>query len=213
MNIGIIGSGIVGQQLGYGLAKAGHKIKVGTRDTIKLQEWKNNTGDNASVGSFEDAAEFGEIIILCTLWTGTENAIKMAGLQNFKNKIVIDVTNPLDFSKGVPPVYAAAGGASGGEIIQQILNESMVVKAFNMVNARTMINPSMEEGKPDMFIAGNDDEAKKKVTGIARQLGWENFVDMGDISKSVWLETLAMMWIHYGFKYGTWIHAFKLLKK
>lgn len=213
MNIGIIGSGIVGQNLGKGLAKAGYKIKIGTRDTIKLQEWERNAGNNASAGSFNDAAEFGEIIILCTLWTGTENAIKMAGPQNFKNKIVIDVTNPLDFSKGVPPAYAAAGGISGGEIIQQILNESRVVKAFNMVNARTMINPQMEEGKPDMFVAGNDDEAKKQVTEIARRLGWENFVDMGDISKSVWLETLAMMWIHYGFKYGTWIHAFKLLKK
>jgi NADPH-dependent F420 reductase len=214
MKIGIIGSGVVGQQLGFGFLKAGHEVKIGTRNTSKLNEWLEKAGENASTGSFTEAAVYGEVVILATLWSGTKPAIESAGKDNLKNKILIDVTNPLDFSQGVPPKLAAEIGNSGGEQIQNWLPDTKVVKAFNTISAYIMISPVREEGgDPDLFIAGNDEEAKHQVSKLAAQLGWKSVIDMGGISQSYWLETFAMLWIQYGFKFNNWTHAFKLMKK
>jgi 8-hydroxy-5-deazaflavin:NADPH oxidoreductase len=213
MNIGIIGSGMVGKQLGLGLTKLGYNVKLGTRDSSKLADWLKEAGNNASADSFEEAAKFGDINILCTFWAGTENAVNMAGKENFSGKILIDVTNPLDFSQGTPPKFAATPGNSGGEQIQRWLPDAKVVKAFNTINAFVMINPKREEGDPDFFYAGNNEDAKKEVVDIAKKLGWKSFIDFGNISASFWLESLTMVWIDYAFKYNIWSHAFKLLKK
>ena len=213
MKIGIIGSGTVGQQLGIGFSKAGNEVKIGTRDKSKLNDWEKNAGAKASVGSNEEAAKFGEIVILATAWSGTENAIKISVKENFSGKVLIDVTNPLDFSGGMPPKIAVPFNDSGAQHIQKWLPDAKVVKAFNIVNAYTMINPKHEEGTPDLFIAGNDKTAKEKVTSLARQLGWVSIIDLGDLSEAIWLETLTMLWIHYGAKFNSWTHAFKLLKK
>jgi 8-hydroxy-5-deazaflavin:NADPH oxidoreductase len=213
MKIGIIGSGVVGQQLGLGLIKLGHEVKLGTREVTKLNEWKQKAGGKALAGSNEDAAKFGELIVLATNWAGTENAINLAGKSNFKGKIVMDVTNPLDFSKGSPPQIDASPGNSGGEKVQKWLPDSKVVKAFNIVNAYVMISPQREEGDPDLFICGNDKDAKKQVTNFAKRWGWKSIIDLGDISEAYWLETLTILWVHYAFMNNTWSHAFKLLKK
>lgn len=213
MKIGILGSGVVGQQLGLGFLRIGHEVKIGTRDVSNLNDWLKNAGNKASAGTFADAAKFGEIIVLAALWTGIDHILKLAEKENFKGKLVIDVTNPLDFSHGSPPRYAASQGNSGGEIIQKKLPDSKVVKAFNTVSAYIMINPKREEGDPDLYIAGNDAEAKKSVASFAEKFGWKSIIDLGDISESFYLETLALMWVHYGFKNNVWIHAFKLLKK
>ena len=213
LKVGIIGSGVVGQQLGLGFLKSGHEVKIGTRNPGKLNEWLKSAGKNASVGSISEAASFGEIIILAVSYKGVKNALDLAGKENLKGKILIDVTNPLDHSKGRPPKFAVSLGNSLGEQIQHWLPDSKVVKAFNMINAYIMINPKREEGIPDLFIAGNDEVAKKLVTGIALKWGWASVIDMGDISMSYWLETLAMTWIYFGFKYNIWTHAFKLLRK
>lgn len=213
MKIGIMGSGVVGQQLGLGFIRLGHEVKIGTRDTAKLNEWKKDAGEKGTAGTFSEAAKFGELITLATLWTGTEGAITLAGKENFSGKIVIDVTNPLDFSKGAPPKLKSAPGESGGETIQKLLPGAKVVKAFNTISAYIMCNPKREEGVPDLFIAGNDESAKMKVASFAEGWGWNSVVDMGDISKSYLLETFALFWIEYGFKYNNWTHAFKLLKK
>ncbi len=213
MKIGIIGSGVVGQQLGLGFIRLGHEVKIGTRDVSKLAEWLRQAGGNASVGSFKEAAEYGEIIVLATSWAGTENAINLAGKENFSNKILIDVTNPLNFSQGPPPKLAASYGNSGTEQIQSWLPAARIVKAFNTISAYIMIDPKREEGEPDLFIAGSDEGAKKSVTEFARKFGWKSVIDMGDLSQAYWLETFAMMWIYYGFRFNNWTHAFKLLKK
>jgi 8-hydroxy-5-deazaflavin:NADPH oxidoreductase len=213
MKIGIIGSGVVGQELGKGFIRLGHEVKIGTRDISKLSDWQKQAGVKGTAGSFEEAAKFGELMVLATFWSGTENAIKLAGIENFSNKILIDATNPLDFSQGPLPKMAVSPGNSGGEQIQKWLPKSKVVKAFNTISAHIMINPKLEEGEPDLFIAGNDDAAKKEVTSFAEKLGWKSVIDMGDISQAYWLETLAMIWIYYGFKFNNWTHAFKLLKK
>ena len=213
MKIGIIGSGTVGQQLGIGFTRIGNEVKIGTRDKSKLTDWLKNAGPKASEGSNEEAVKFGEIIILATAWSGTENAINISGKENFSGKILIDVTNPLDFSGGMPPKIAVPFNDSGAQHIQRWLPDAKVVKAFNTVNAYTMINPEYEEGIPDFFIAGNDKKAKEVVTSLTKQLGWKSIIDMGDLSEAIWLETLTMLWVHYGAKFNSWSHAFKLLKK
>lgn len=212
MKVGILGSGIVARQVAIGFLSTGHNVKLGTRDSKKLTEWLSEY-PAASAGSFSDAASFGEIIVVATLWSGTENAIKLAGFDNFKNKIVIDITNPLDFSSGVPPKFMVSYGNSAGEQIQKWLDNSKVVKAFNTVSASIMINPKLEDGNPDLLIAGNNSDAKKVVTKIAQSFGWQNVIDMGEIKKSFWLEAFAMLSIEFGFKYNHWTHAFKLLYK
>ena len=213
MKIGIIGSGIVGQQLGIGFTRTGNEVMIGTRDKSKLNDWKKNAGARASVGSNEEAAKFGEIIVLATAWSGTENAVSLAGKENFSGKILIDVTNPLDFSQGSPPKIAVPFDNSAAQHVQNWLPKAKVVKAFNIISAYTMINPKFEEGSPDLFIAGNDKKAKEEVTSIAKQLGWVSIIDLGDLSEAIWLETITMLWVHYGFKFNSWTHAFKLLKK
>jgi hypothetical protein len=213
MKIGIIGSGIVGQQLGIGFTRIGNDVKIGTRDKSKLNDWLISAGSQASAGSNEEAAKFGEILVLATAWSGTENAINISGKENFSGKILIDVTNPLDFSGGMPPKIAVSFNDSGAQHVQRWLPDARIVKAFNIVNANTMINPKFEDGTPDLFIAGTDKTAKEEVMSLAKQLGWISIIDIGDLSEAIWLETLTMLWIHYGAKFNSWTHAFKLLKK
>lgn len=213
MKVGILGSGNVGQQLAKGFLRTGHEVKIGTRDSAKLEDWLKTAGHGASVGSFSDAASFGDVIVLATSWAGTESAISLAGNLNFKNKIVIDVTNPLDFSNGTPPKLDSSAGHSAGERIQLWLPYSRIVKAFNTISAFIMINPKLEEGNPDLVIAGNDFDAKKTVTEFAKGFGWQNVIDVGDISQSYLLEAFAMLWIVFGFQHNHWSHAFKLLMK
>ncbi len=213
MKIGIIGSGSVGQTLGTGLAQRGHAVMLGSREPSqeRIQDWIRKTGRNARAGSFEETARFGEIAINATQWGGTENALRLAGPQNLAGKVVIDVTNPLDFSKGAP-VLAVGFSDSAGESVQRWLPDSKVVKAFNIVTATTMISPEREEGMPDMFIAGNDAEAKSKVTRLLADFGWP-VIDLGGIEKARLLEPLAMIWIDLYLKNQSNTHAFKLLRK
>ena len=213
MNIGIIGSGQVGQKLASDLVKLGHNVIVGTRDTAKLSEF---SAQNPSVklGSNADAAQFGEMILLATGWGGTQNALELAGAQNLAGKVVVDITNPLDFSSG-KPALALGWNTSAGELVQSWLPNSHVVKALNIVTAKAMLNPTAYIGhEPDMFIAGNDADAKKTVAGFLEGVGW-GIVDLGDIKQSRLIEPLALIWIQYGFNSGWTIsnHGFKLLNK
>ena len=175
MKVGILGSGIVGQQLGLGFIRLGHEVKIGTRGTEKLKDWLKEAGSKGSAGSFEEAAKFGEMNVLATFWAGTENAIKLAGKNNFSGKILIDVTNPLDFSQGAPPKFAATPGNSAGEQVQRWLPDARVVKAFNTVNAYVMVNPKREEGDPDFFYAGNNEDAKNKIVEKIELLEEESY--------------------------------------
>ena len=214
MKIGIIGSGGVAQTLAKGFLRSGHTVKLGTRDVSKLSDWLGEVdSQNASVGSNKEAAEFGELILFATSWSGAKSAIELSGAENFADKVVIDVTNPLDFADGPPPKLAVQYPESGGELVQSWLPEAKVVKAFNIIAAHIMINPQLEEGEPDLFIAGNDEDAKNLVSKVATEWGWSNVYDMGDITNSYWLETFAMLWIYFGFRNDHWTHAFKLLKK
>jgi predicted dinucleotide-binding enzyme len=225
IKIGILGTGGVGRTLAVKLFSEGHEVMIGTRNVdetlsktesdaagnLPFKEWQEEN-HNINLGTFADAAKFGEAIILATLGIVTLNAIDMSGKENFKNKVVIDTTNPLDFSKGVPPQFTATPGNSLGEQIQKHIPEARLVKAFNTIGAHIMINPKREEGIPDLFIAGNDESVKNQFKDLIGNWGWGSIIDMGDISQAYWLETFAMLWIHYAFRNNNWNHAFKLLK-
>lgn len=214
MRVGIIGSGDVGQKLGDSFIELGHHVKIGTRDAQKLAAWVGRHGKSgrAAVRSFADAAKFGDIVIIATSWSGTASAIEMAeGQKNTAGKVVIDVTNPLDFS-AMPPRLAIGHTDSAGETVQRMLPGAKVVKAFNIVGNPHMFRPSFACGPPTMFICGNDEGAKKMVTDILTAFGWES-VDIGGIEGSRLLEPLAMLWITYYFRTNTGNHVFKLLRK
>jgi 8-hydroxy-5-deazaflavin:NADPH oxidoreductase len=214
MKIGVLGAGAVGQALGKGFAGIGHDVKIGTRDPgqEKVKSWVTKTGPHASAGTYAEAASFGELLVLATPWSGTQNAITLSDPKNFAGKVVIDVTNPLDFSAGPPPKLALGHTDSGAEQIQRWIREGRVVKAFNIVGNADMVNPKFPGGPPDMFICGNDDAAKKTVTEILTKFGWST-IDLGGIEGARYIEPLAMVWITYGFRTNQWTQAFKLLRK
>jgi len=216
MKIGILGSGDVGRRLGDGFIELGHTVKIGSRnpDQEKITEWMaKHDKVKVSSGTFAEAASFGEIDIIATSWAGTDEAIRMADPKNFAGKVVIDVINPLDFSKGMPPRLAIGHTDSAGETVQRMLPDSKVVKAFNTVGNPHFIHPDFPGGPPTMFICGNDDEAKKTVTdNILTKLGWET-IDIGGIEGARLLEPLAFLWIMHYFRTGNGYHAFKLLRK
>ncbi len=213
MRIGILGSGDVGRTLGSAFAACGHEVKLGSRDAgnPKVREWVSKAGAHGRGGTFADAAKFGEVIVLATLWSGTENALKLAGPDHFAGKVVIDATNPLDFTTA-PPRLAIGLNDSAGEQVQRWLTTARVVKAFNIVGNAHMFRPEFPGGPPDMFIAGNNAAAKETVSQILNEFGWE-VIDLGGIEASRYLEPLAMAWIVYGFRAKSWNHAFKLLRK
>lgn len=226
MKIGILGTGIVGKTLAAKLNELGYEIMIGTRNVAEtltktgtdmmggpsFKDWQANNS-NIKLGTFAEASQFGEMIILATHGIATINVIDSAEKKHFNGKVVVDTTNPLDFSKGMPPRFAATLGSSLGEQIQKYIPEAKVVKAFNTVNAFVMVSPKREEGDPDLFIAGNDKEAKNKFKSLAEQMGWKRIIDSGGISNSYWLEAMTMFWVNYGFKNNNWTHAFKLLLK
>lgn len=213
MNIGIIGSGAVGQQLAKDLITHGHSVTIGTRDPSKLAEFSGQN-PNVKIASNAEAATFGEMVLLATHWDGTQNAISLADPKNLKGKVVVDITNPLDFSTG-QPALSIGFNTSAGEQVQAWLPNSHVVKALNSITSFAMLNPkTFIGGEPDMFIAGNDANAKQTVQNFLEGVGW-GVVDLGDISKSRLIEPLAMIWITVGFNSG-WKkvnHGFKMLNR
>jgi predicted dinucleotide-binding enzyme len=216
MNIGILGSGDVGRRLGDGFIELGHTVKIASRNPNqeKIIEWMaKHEKVKVSSGSFSEAASFGELDVIATSWAGTDEVIRMANPKNFAGKVVIDVTNPLDFSKGMPPRLAIGHADSAGETVQRMLPDSKVVKAFNTVGNSHFIHPDFPGGPPTMFICGNDGKAKKTITdNILTKLGWET-IDIGGIEGARLLEPLAFLWIMHYFRTGNGNHAFKLLRK
>lgn len=211
VKVGVLGSGDVGKVLAGGFLKVGHAVRIGSRSPEKLKDWVASAGDGASAGTFAEAAQFGDIIVLATHGEGTQSAIEMAGVDNFDGKVIIDATNPLDFSSGGPQLSIGFKD-SLGERVQRLLPKARVVKAFNTVGNAHMIDPQFPGGPPTMFIGGNDAEAKKLVTQISEAWGWE-VADLGGIEASRYLEPMCMAWVIYGIRTGTWGHAFKLLRK
>jgi len=212
--VGIIGSGDVGRALGQGFADHGYEVKLGSRtpNSEKLKAWLAKCQGRASTGTFSETASYGEILVLATVGTAVEEAISLSGPDRFTDKLIIDTTNPLDFSKGMPPGLFMGTTDSLGEKIQRLLPTARVVKCFNMVNNQTMISPKMKEGVPDMVICGNDEDAKQEVTGILKEFGWGKPIDIGGIDGARWLEAYVALWVRLALKTGNWAIAAKFLK-
>lgn len=214
MKVGILGTGDVGKALGNAFISLGHEVKMGSRDAHneKAVAWASTSGINASAGTFADAAKFGDVIVLALSWTGAENALKLAGADNFEGKVVIDAINPLVFGPAGALSLAVGHTDSAGEHVQRWLPSAHIVKAFNIVGYAHMFKPDFPGGPPDMFICGNDAEAKKTVTGILKDFGWPT-IDIGGIEGARVLEPLCVLWVGLAMRAGNGNHAFKLLRK
>jgi 8-hydroxy-5-deazaflavin:NADPH oxidoreductase len=216
MKIGIIGTGMVGATIGTKLVQLGHQVKMGSRvaNNEKAVKWHSTMGPNASQGTFADAAAFGEIIFNCTKGDGAIDALKAAGEKNLNGKIIIDVSNPLDFSKGMPPsLYPALSNTNSlGEEIQKTFPDAKVVKALNTMNCVLMVNPSLVPGSHDLFMCGNDEAAKVKVTEIVKSFGWVSIIDVGDITAARATEGILPIWVRLMMKFQSPNFNFKIVK-
>lgn len=215
MKTGIIGSGIVGRVLASAFLKEGHEVMLGTRDTGKdeVVKWKE-ANPGGLTGTFEEAASFGELLVLATGGSVTMDAIQLAGIKNFNGKTVMDATNPIAAAppvNGVLQFFTNQNESLMGKI-QALLPDAKLVKAFNSVGNAFMYKPDFNGIKPTMFICGNDEEAKKTVTKILDAFGWET-EDMGKAEAAGSIESLCILWCIPGFIKNQWTHAFKLLKK
>lgn len=213
MKVAVIGTGAVGQTLANGLQKHGHEVMIGTRDVAKPGEWKNKLNEKVAVGTMKDAAKFGELIVLAVKGDAAMNALQLLGGENLNGKVVIDTTNPITPvapEKGVIN-YFTSMNASLMEQLQRAYPDVKFVKAFNSVGSARMVNPDFKDGKPSMFICGNDQDAKSKVKQVLDVFGWET-EDMGMVEAARAIEPLAMLWCIPGFLRNEWSHAFKLVK-
>lgn len=212
--VGVIGSGVVGQTLGRGFLTHGFDVMIGSRDPGNLTRWVAQTSGRGQTGTDEETARFGEIIVLAVKGLAAEEVVKRVGPASFAGKLVIDTTNPI---ADEPPLngvlrFFTTLEESLMERLQRLAPEAKLVKAFDSVGNALMVNPVLADGKPTMFICGNDDGAKKTVSGMLDRFGWET-ADMGSVEAARAIEPLCMLWCIPGFLRNDWAHAFKLLTK
>ncbi len=212
MKIGVLGSGVVAKTLATGFLKHGHAVMVGTRTPAKLEEWAKDNGAGRT-GTFDQAAAFGEVVVLAVKGSAAADALRAAGAERLKGKTIIDAANPI---ADAPPANGVLAfftdlRESLMERLQREFSGAHFVKAFNSVGAARMVNPEFKGGKPTMFICGDDDAAKRTVTDILDQFGWET-ADMGKSDAARAIEPLCILWCIPGLLHNQWTHAFKLLK-
>jgi predicted dinucleotide-binding enzyme len=172
-------------------------VKMGAREAgnEKAAAWAKTTGRGASHGTFAEAAAFGEIVFNCTNGAASLTALEAAGAKNLSGKALVDVANPLDFSKGMPPTLFTGSGDSLAERIQRALPDTKVVKALNMINAGVMGDPGKVPGESDLFVCGNDAEAKKRVVALLHEFGWKSVIDLGDVTAARGMEAYLLLWL------------------
>ncbi|AYV58062.1 NADPH-dependent F420 reductase [Leptospira kmetyi] len=211
--IGVLGSGVVGQTLANGFLKYGAEVKIGTRDPSKLKDWLSKAGASASVGTFAEAASFGEILVLCSKGNIASEVLKLAGIDSLNGKTIIDTTNPISEEAPVNGVlkFFTSYNESLMEQLQKQAPKAHFVKCFSSVGSTLMVDPKLKDGKPSMFICGNEDSSKKIVSDILNTFGWDT-EDMGKVEAARAIEPLCILWCIPGFLSQSWTHAFKLLK-
>ncbi|MBK7334705.1 MAG: NAD(P)-binding domain-containing protein [Saprospirales bacterium] len=214
--IGIFGTGMVGNTIGSKLIQLGYQVKMGSRsaNNEKAAAWAAQNGPNASTGTFSDAADFGEIIFNCTKGDASPEVFRLAGADRLKGKPVIDISNPLDFSKGMPPSLMPdySNTYSMGEELQKLAPGAHIVKTLNIVNCEVMVDAKRSGGDPTMFVSGNDAGAKQEVTDILRQFGWNDVIDLGDITTARGTEMLLPIWLRTWMATGNGHFAFKIVR-
>ena len=214
MKVGIFGSGMVGQTIGSRVAVLGHAVMMGTRNPAKLQEWLGKVGGNARVGSLAEAAAHGEILFNATNGNGSLEALALAGEANLNGKILVDISNPLDFSHGMPQVLFVSNSDSLGEQIQRAYPKVKVIKTLNTVTASLMVNPrQLVDGDHHIFVSGNDVDAKLYVVDLLKTwFGWRNILDLGDITTARGTEMYLPIWLRMWSALGTGLFNIKIVK-
>ena len=214
MRVGVLGSGDVGQTLAAGFLKHGHEAMIGTREPARLAAW-HKANPKAKVGSVSETAAFGEVIVLAVKGSAAADVLRAADQANLAGKVVIDASNPI---ADAPPDHGVLKffttlDDSLLERLQKEFKDARLVKAFNSVGAPQMVNPGYAGGiRPTMFLCGNDNAAKRTVSEILDQFGWDT-ADMGTVEAARAIEPLCMLWCILGFTKNEWTHAFKLLRK
>jgi 8-hydroxy-5-deazaflavin:NADPH oxidoreductase len=211
MRVGVIGSGTVGEVLSEGLLKYGHEVMRGSRTPEKLSAWAARRGERASVGTLAVTAVYGEVVVLAVKGSAAEAAVDACG-EALAGKVIIDTTNPI---ADAPPEsgvlrFFTDVNQSLLERLQSRAPAAKFVKAFSCVGSKVMVNPSFVEGRPTMFVCGNDRAAKLIVGDLLDDFGWE-MADMGVAAAARAIEPLCMLWCIPGFVSQEWTHAFKLL--
>lgn len=198
MRIGVLGTGMVGNSIGTKLVELGHAVRMGARDAAneKAAEWASGEGER-SHGTFADATEFGELVFNCTGGAVSLEALEQAGEDALRGKVLVDVANPLDFSKGAPPTLTVCNDDSLGEQIQRRFPEARVVKTLNTVNHEVMVDPGRIPGEHDVFVCGEDAAAKAEVTELLESFGWprERVLDLGGIEAARGTEMYLPLWL------------------
>jgi 8-hydroxy-5-deazaflavin:NADPH oxidoreductase len=215
MDIGILGTGIVGQTIGTRLVELGHNVMMGSRtaNNQNARAWAKAAGHSASIGTYADAAKFGEILFNCTSGKGSLSALEFPKAVDLNNKVLIDLANPLDYSRGLPPTLTICNTDSLAEQIQREHPLLRVVKALNTMNVDVMVHPKRVHGQHDVFICGNDAGAKETVIMILMEwFGWESVIDLGDIVNARGMEMALPLWLSLQNKLGTNIFNFKIAK-
>lgn len=224
MNIGLIGSALVGQVVGKKLVEGGHDVVIGTRSPDNLSEkrgmgeslaqWWEAVGSGGRVASLQEAAAHGEVVINATAGTGSLAALRQAGEEHLNGKILIDIANPLDFSQGMPPTLTVCNTDSLGEQIQRAFPEARVVKTLNTMNAYLMVAPrQLAGGDHHVFVSGNDAEAKARVTEYLRDwFGWQEVIDLGDITTARGTEMVLPLWVRLWGALETPMFNFKVVR-
>ena len=201
MKLGVLGTGDVGTNLASKLTELGHEVMLGSRSAEKAKGSVSKMGAKAHSGTFADAASFGEVVFNCTNGSGSIEALRSAGAENLTGKVLIDVANPLSFVNN-QLVLTVTNTDSLGEQIQRAFPETKVVKALNTMNFRVQTNPRILHGESDVFICGNDQGAKAKVSEILGWFGWKSIIDLGGIDRARGLEAILLIWFALSQKYN-----------
>lgn len=212
--VAVLGSGQVGEVLAGGFLKNGYAVMRGTREPSKLADWKAKAGANASTGTPEEAAKWGDIVVLAVKGAAAEEAVRGARIEHFAGKLVLDATNPIADAPPQDGVLKFFTGPNESlmERLQALAPDAHFVKSWSCVGNAFMVDPDFGGLKPTMFICGNDEGAKAEATKILERFGWET-ADMGTAVAARAIEPLCMLWCIPGMRGGGWSHAFKLLKK
>src|SRR6266542_1044055 len=198
MNIAVLGTGVTGQTIGTKLVQLGHEVMLGSRDEANppAVAWAKDAGQHALYGTFQNAAEFGEIVFNCTLGSASLDALQQAGAENLRDKILIDTSNPLD-RPSETWTLTVCNTDSLGEQIQRAFPDARVVKALNTVNGDVMVDPGIVPGSHTLFLAGDDAEAKVQVAELLQSFGWpaQDIIDLGDITAARGTEMYLPLWL------------------
>jgi predicted dinucleotide-binding enzyme len=211
--VGIIGSGQVAKTLAAGFVKHGYTVMIGSRNTDKLEEWKTKTKLDVSIGSFEEAADFGQMLVLSVKGNGAEKLVQLLR-PRLEGKTILDTTNPIADAppeNGVLKFFTDLNN-SLMENLQRIAPDANFVKCFSCVGNALMVNPSMTEGKPSMFICGDSESAKSETKTLLEKFGWD-VADMGKATAARAIEPLCMLWCIPGFLNNSWGHAFSFIRR